>query len=111
MSPVLLLAVTLSTLESLTCLTRSENWGCAPGGLLLLKTAHTRTTRHKMISQSTAFLTLEFMKSPTRCYLNRMLKRLETLLKTMRKTECGVKQFLICLAVRAAPFALLRETI
>jgi hypothetical protein len=30
------------------------------------------------------------------------------LLKNPRKTECGAKQFLTRLAVRAAPFALLR---
>jgi len=32
---------------------------------------------------------------------------LAALLRTSRKTECGAKRFLISLAVRAAPFALL----
>jgi len=31
------------------------------------------------------------------------------LLSNSRKTECGAKQFLISLAVRAAPFALLSK--
>ena len=32
------------------------------------------------------------------------------LIRDSRKTECGAKQFLAGLVVRAAPFALLRET-
>ena len=32
------------------------------------------------------------------------------LLRNSRKTECGAKQFLACLVVRAAPFALLRNS-
>jgi len=32
------------------------------------------------------------------------------LLRNTRKTECGAKQFLIPLEVRAAPFALLRNS-
>src|SRR5579862_1184570 len=79
MSPVLLLKVTLSIFPSFTCWTSSENCGCAPGGLLFLNTAHTSTTRHRMINQRTALLTLEFMKSPQllrayRLYVYKTLK-------------------------------------
>ena len=33
------------------------------------------------------------------------------LLRNTRKTECGAKVFLVCMLVRAAPFALLRQRI
>src|SRR5580698_1967753 len=51
----------LSTLPSLISLTSSEKTGVAPGILLLLKTAQTSTTRHRIIAHSTIFLTLELI--------------------------------------------------
>src|SRR6202163_1316898 len=69
-SPVTLLSVIRSTLPSLTSLTSSEKLGWTPGILLLLNTAQTSTTRHRMISHKTAFLTLEFIDiSQNRCEL------------------------------------------
>src|SRR5579871_1684987 len=75
MSPVVLLKVTLSTFPALTSCTSSENCGCAPCGFVPLKTAHTRTTRHKIISHKTALRTLEFMKTSPKLLLRKTLQR------------------------------------
>src|ERR1700722_1639071 len=69
MSPVAELSLAESTLPALTSFTSSENCGVRPVVLLLRNANQTRTTRHRITSHRTAFLTLdEFMTSPDQRY-------------------------------------------